>query len=114
MSEAASSVPSWAQEVGIFAVASVSIVVAIYKYVTTQLTKEVPPPVGASHVIESKLLRELIDALREHSEEDARVALRLNRGMGELREAVLEMSEVAKSHTEASIRLLQFMHRNQE
>ena len=115
---AASSVPSWAQEAGVFAVASISIVIAIYKYITTQISKDVKQPatatvgqVVAASFVDSKLLRELIDALREHSEENARIALRQTRGMGELRESILEMTEAARMQTDASLNLVRFMNR---
>lgn len=118
MSTTASSVPSWAQEAGVFAVASISIVIAIYKYVTTQISKDIKPTenvttgqIVAASFTDSKLLKELIDALREHSEEDARVALRLTRSMSELREALLEATEASRLQADATLNMLRFINR---
>jgi hypothetical protein len=119
MSTTASSVPSWAQEIAILVVGCISVIIAVYKYVTTQISKDVakiPGTTAATQVVaasftDSKLLKELIDALREHSEEDARIALRLTRSMTDLREALVENAEAARIQADSTLNLIRFIGR---
>jgi hypothetical protein len=105
--------------VGILAVGLVSVVIGVWKYVKTEASK-VPPVKAAEGVnlvvaasfIDSKLLRELIDALRESVEEQSRITLRLTRSQAELREATLESAETAKLQTDAILNMVRFMTRN--
>lgn len=114
----AAELPGWVQEASIFAVAATSIIVAVYRYLkteTSKLTTKTPTTestigqVVAASFVDSKLLKELIDALREHSEEHARVSLRTTRSHSELREAVLESNEVVRLQTDATLNLLRFI-----
>jgi hypothetical protein len=118
--EAAASLPSWIENASIFAVAIVSIVAGVYKYIKTEAGKTANKPeaipanvsqVVAASFVDSKLLRELIDTLREHAEEDARVAGRVTRSMNELREAIVESNEALKLQTDATLNMLRFINR---
>lgn len=114
-----SDLPSWVQEITIIAVACLSVVVAVYRYMKTEGSKSSGKALehGGGHVVaasfvDSKLLKELIDALREHEEESARVALRLTRSNSELREAILENTEITKLQTDATLNMLRFIRQN--
>lgn len=110
--------PSWVQEVSIFAVACVSIVVAVFKYVKTETTKTVKKPepqeVVAATFIDSRVLKELIDALREHAEESSRTAQRITRSSSELRETVIENTEAQRLQTDAMLNMLRFANRKHQ
>lgn len=95
------SIPSWAQEIIVIVVACLSILIAGYKYVTTQITTTAAKDNSTPIVVETKIIKELIDALREHSEEDARIAQRSCRAMAELREALLDNVEASRTQSEA-------------
>ena len=66
----ATALPPWAQVAAGIAIALVAAIVGVLKYVKTQET--VSPKPGAvlsASFIDSKLLKELIETLREHQEE---------------------------------------------
>lgn len=111
-----SNLPSWIQEVTIIAVASVSVIVGVWRYIRTEAGKaatgKTPENTGqivAASFIESKLLKELIDALREHQEEDARTALRVTRSQNELREALIENTEASRLQADATLNMIRFI-----
>lgn len=117
----APNLPDWVQQATIFAVAITSIVVAVYKYIKTEgpakTVAKAPEVVGqvvAASFVDSKLLKELIDALREHSEEHARVGLRVTRSQAELREATLELAEASRMQTDATLNMLRFVKQRGE
>lgn len=68
--------------------------------------------VVAASFVDSKLLKELIDALREHQEELARIGLRTTRSQTELREALLESTEASRMQADATLNLLRFINRS--
>jgi acyl-CoA reductase-like NAD-dependent aldehyde dehydrogenase len=116
----ASNLPSWIQEVSIFAVATVSIIVGVWRYIKTETAKapDKASQVNTGHVVaasfvDSKLLKELIDALREHQEELARIALRTTRSQSELRECVLENTEASRLQADATLNMIRFLSRRQ-
>jgi len=115
---AAAELPSWIQEISLFAVGAVSVILAVWKYVKTQgdASPKASAPNSNSQVIsasfvDSKLLRELIDALREHSEEHARIALRITRSNSETREDIKDLAEAVRMQTDASLNLVRFLTR---
>lgn len=114
-----SNLPGWIQEVSILAVGCVSIIIGVWRYIKTEAGKEKPKPaevagqVVAASFVDSKLLRELIDALREHQEEGARTALRITRSQNELRETLIENTESARLQADATLNLLRFINRTQ-
>ena len=116
MSATASSLPSWVQEISIVAVAAASVILAVYRYVKAQppiakAEKVEGAQVVAASFVDSRLLKELIDALREHHEETARIALRTTRSNSELRESIIEATEAAKLQADATLNMLRFINR---
>jgi hypothetical protein len=115
-----SNLPGWVQEVSIAVVAMVSIIVGVWRYVKTEGAKtpaKIEAAAGqvvAASFVDSKLLRELIDALREHQEELARIGLRTTRSQTELRESILENTEAARMQSDATLNLLRFINRTQK
>lgn len=109
--------PGWIQEIGIIATAIVAIFIGICRYAQAQADhdKEATPPNGsqvvAASFVDSRLLREMIDALREHQEENARIATRVIRSNTELREAIIEASENSKLLCDTQLNLLKFLKR---
>ena len=110
--------PSWIQEVTIFAVACVSVVLGVYKYIKTDgaKTENKPATVDTSQVVaasfvDSRLLKELIDTLRETAEELSRVGQRITRSNSELRESIIEDTEAIKLQTDATLNMLRFINR---
>lgn len=116
---AAAELPSWIQEISLFAVGAVSVILAVWKYVKTQGDASPKAPASNSSnsqvisasFVDSKLLRELIDALREHSEEHARIALRITRSNSETREDIKDLAEAVRMQTDASLNLVRFLTR---
>jgi len=112
-----SDLPSWIQQASVVAVGCVSVFIAVWRYVKTEAAKAPrAAEVSSSHVVaasfvDSKLLKELIDGLREHQEENARVALRVTRSQTELREAVLENTEANRMTADAMLNIVRFMNR---
>lgn len=110
--------PSWIQEVTVFAVACVSVFIGVWKYVNTNGGKEADKPatvntsqVVAASFVDSKLLKELIDTLRETAEELSRVGQRITRSNSELRESIIENTEAVKLQTDATLNMLRFINR---
>lgn len=108
--------PVWIQEASIAVVAMISIIVGVYRYIKTEglnkKSSEVTIPANnliVPSLIDTRLLRELIDALRENQEEVERVGLRLTRSQADLREGILDLAEAVRMQTDASINLVRFM-----
>ncbi len=103
MSEA--SLPSWIQEVVVLVVGSISIIIGVWSYIKTETGKlpkkeHKPADIVAASFIESKLLKELIEALREHQEEGARTALRLTRSNADLIEYLIRNTDALQRQTD--------------
>lgn len=112
--QAASDLPSWVQEVSIMAVACLSVIIAVVRYIKTESKKEGPKEIKVADVVaasfvDSKLLRSLIDTLRETSDEFERVSARNVRSSTDLREALIDTTEAIKLQTDTSLNLLRFM-----
>lgn len=110
----AASLPVWAQTGGTIAVAIVAAIVGVFSYLKKQAKEAVES--GSTNVlsasfIDSKLLRELIEALREHQEESSRDIKKLLRTTQDLREAVLENTESVIVQTDTSTNMLKFITR---
>lgn len=110
------SVPAWAQQIAVFAVAVLSVILGVYKYIKTEAGKSTNPAsatgsVVAASFIDSRLLRELIDTLREHQEELGRQSQRLMRSNTDLREAIIDSNEALRVQTDATLNMLRFITR---
>lgn len=111
-----SSLPVWAQAAGLIAVALVAAVVGVLRYLKTEAKADGVVASSTSSVIsasfiDSKLLRELIEALREHQDETGRDAKKTHRLMQDLREATNEMTEALIVQTDTTMNLVRFINR---
>ena len=113
----ASSLPVWAQGAGILAVALISAIVGVFKYLKTEAKTDT---VGATSTsssvisasfIDSKLLKELIEAMRELQEEQGRDAKKSHRLFQDLREAMNELNESTIVQTDTTMNLVRFINR---
>jgi hypothetical protein len=109
-------IPVWAQQIAVFGVMISSVILGIWKYFKTETEKvhkkeQEPEPtiVTAASFVDTKLLRELIDTLREHQEELGRQSQRITRSQGELRETLIEAVEAVHVQTNATLNMLRFM-----
>lgn len=111
--EVATQLPSWVQEVSIVAVACISTAIAIWRYVRAESKKDSPPSIKSTEIVmaftDSKLLKELIDTIRESDEEHARVTARLLRSNTELRESNIELVETLKVQSDALLNMTRFI-----
>lgn len=112
--EVATQLPSWVQEVSIVAVACISTAIAIWRYVRAESKKDSPPSIKSTEIVaasftDSKLLKELIDTIRESDEEHARVTARLLRSNTELRESNIELVETLKVQSDAILNMTRFI-----
>lgn len=113
-------ISEFGQQLIALAIFATSIIVGVIKYVKTEAGKpseKATEPVGAvvaASFVDSKLLRELIDTLREHQEEIARVASRETRSNSELREAIIESTEALRLQTDATLNMIRFITRQSQ
>lgn len=110
----ASSLPVWAQQAGIIAIAIVSAIIGVFKYLKTE--QKLPEASASNSVIsasfiDSKLLRELIEALRDLQDEQGRDAKKSHRLFQDLREAVNELNESLIVQTDTTMNLVRFVNR---
>ena len=111
------SIPAWAQQVTVFGVMLASVILGIWKYFKTETDKVHEKKdsntgvVTAASFVDTKLIRELIDTLREHQEELGRQSQRITRSQGELRETLIEAIEALHVQTNATLNMLRFMNR---
>lgn len=108
-------IPGWAQEITVFGVMIASVIVGVWRYFKTETDKiskkdtTHEPIVAAASFIDTKLIRELIDTLREHQEEIGRQSQRITRSQGELRETIIELIEGVHMNTNTSQNMLRFL-----
>lgn len=104
--------PEWVQIAGMFAIAITAAVVGVFKYLKTEATSESEKgSVLTASLIDSKLLRELIETIRESQEERSRDAKKTHRLMQDSREATNELNETMIVQTDATINLVKFINR---
>lgn len=109
-------IPVWAQQITVFGVMIASVILGVWKYFRTETdkikhTKPEESSVTAASFLDSKVLRELIDTLREHEEELGRQSQRITRSQGELRETMIELIEGLHVQTNATLNMLRFLNR---
>lgn len=112
-------IPAWAQQITLFGVMIASVILGIWKYVRTEADKighkspssEDTSSVTSASFVDSKLVKELIDTLREHEEELGRQTQRETRSEADLREAIIENTESIHLNTNAVLNMLRFMKR---
>lgn len=115
--EAVTQLPSWVQEVSIISVACISTVIAIWRYIRAESKKDgsttsiKSTEIVAASFVDSKLLKELIDTIRESDEEASRVTSRLIRSNNELRESNIELAETVKLQSDAILNMTRYIGR---
>jgi len=112
----ASSLPIWAQNAGILATALVAAIVGVFRYLKTEEKPEKTAGASSASVIsasfiDSKLLKELIEAMRELQDEQGRDAKKSHRLSQDLREAVTELNESIIVQTDTTMNLVRFVNR---
>jgi len=113
----ASSLPVWAQSAGIIAIAIVSAIVGVLKYLKTEAKADEPAAASKSSsvisasFIDSKLMTELIEAMRELQDEQGRDAKKSHRLSQDLREALNELNESIIVQTDTTTNLVRFINR---
>lgn len=112
----ASSLPVWAQAAGMIAIAMVAAVIGVIKYIKTESKVDVTTPTTTSSVIsasftDAKLLRELIEALRDLNEEQGRDTKKTHRLLQDLKEALNELNEATIVQTDTTLNLVRFINR---
>jgi len=114
-----STLPVWAQTAGIVALALVSAIIGVFKYLKTE-AKEIAaggpaatsnPSVISASFVDSKLMKELIEAMRDLQDEQGRDAKKSHRLSQDLREAVNELNESVIVQTDTTMNLVRFINR---
>jgi hypothetical protein len=113
-----SSLPVWAQGIFYAIIAIGTAGIGLFRYFKTEAKKETAalPAAGSSSVIsasfiDSKLLRELVEALRDLQDEQGRDAKKLHRLLQDVKEALSENSEAVLVQTDATLNLVKFVNR---
>lgn len=112
-----STLPVWAQNAGMIAIALISTIIGVFKYLKTETKNilssekgEITSAISASF-IDSKLLKELIDSIRELQDEQGRDAKKAQRLSQDLRESVNELNESIIVQTDTTMNLVRFINR---
>jgi predicted nucleic acid-binding Zn-ribbon protein len=108
--------PIWAQNAAMLAIAFVAAVLGVYRYLKTEAKTDTAATAVSSSVIsasfiDSKLLKELIEAMRELQDEQGRDAKKSHRLSQDLREAVNELNESIIVQTDSTMNLVRFVNR---
>jgi hypothetical protein len=111
-------IPLWAQQITIFGITLASVIIGIYKYFKTASEKvhhkePIESVVTGASFIDTKLVRELIDTLREHEEEMGRQSQRITRSQGELRESIIELIEGVHVNTNSLLNIVRFLNKRE-
>jgi len=115
-----SSLPTWAQAVFYLVIAIGTAGTGVWSYLKKEQKAADPvTPAGgtgaasviSASFIDSKLLRELIEAMRELQEEQGRDAKKLHRLLQDLRESLTELNETTILQTDATGNLVRFVNR---
>src|SRR5687767_7170541 len=113
--------PEWAQTASVVAIALVASIVGVFNYLKTQagkvVEKAVPTAANAAETAavvaasftDSRLMRELIDALRLTQEEYAREGLKNRRSNAELKDSVDQMTEAMHTSVDTTLNFLRFV-----
>ncbi len=112
-----SALPVWAQGLFYVIIAIGTASIGLFKYFKTEAKKD-PVATAATNnsvisasFIDSKLLRELIEALRELQDEQGRDSKKSHRLSQDLKEAMNEMTEAIIVQTDSTMNLVRFVNR---
>jgi predicted nucleic acid-binding Zn-ribbon protein len=106
------SLPIWAQGASLIAIALVAAIVGVIKYLKTEEKIDNNSVISASF-IDSKLLKELIETMREVQEEQRSDAKKSHRLSQDLREAINELNESIIVETDSTMNLTRFIKARQ-
>lgn len=104
-----------AQNAAMIAVAIVAAIIGVFKYLKGESNKEKTATtepsaaVVAASFLDSRLIRELIDAIRSGGEEFARESRKQNRIRQELTTALEETTDAVLSNTDATVNMTRFL-----
>ena len=104
------------QNAALLAVAIVTALIGVFKYIKTEATKSDKTPaadqqVMAASFIDSRVIRELTDTLRNHMDEYARQTRNMNKTRQDLISALEESTDAILSNTDAAVNMLRFLKR---
>lgn len=106
MSDSAALIPEWSQAIGTMLIGLVAVIIGVFRYVKTQLTKDAPTGHTSDILcIENRSLKDLTIAIRDHEDLVAREFKKHNRLGEELRESI-------EANTEASRALIGLFERS--
>lgn len=108
--------PIWAQAIAYIIIALGAATLGILKYVKTEEKPTLPSTVASAAIIsasliDSKLLKELIEALREFQDEQAREQKKTHRLIQDLRESMNELNESMIISSDTTMNLIRFINR---
>lgn len=114
-----SSLPQWAQAMFYIIIAAGTALTGVYSYFNKKAKEDDPSSAAGSSTasvisasfIDSKLLKELIEAMRELQDEQGRDAKKAHRLSQDLREAVNELNESIIVQTDTTMNLVRFINR---
>lgn len=107
-----SSIPLWAQGAGTIAIAIVAAIIGVFKYLKTQVK---PAESGlAATFIDPKLIKDVIQSVRDHEESFSRETKKSIRSEQELRDSIIENTEAMILQTDATTNLLKFINKRQQ
>lgn len=109
-----SNLPEWVQIASILAIAITAAIIGVFKYLKTEVKDDDnnKSSVISASLIDSRLLRELIEALRDLQEEQSRDSKKNHRLLQDLREAINELNEAIIVQTDSTINLVKFINRD--
>ena len=110
-----STLPIWAQNAGILSIAIISAVLGVFRYLKTE-AKDTPLNKGDKNsiveaFIDPKILKDLINAIREFQDEQSRDAKKAQRLSQDLKESVNELNESIIVQTDTTMSLVRFINR---
>lgn len=113
-----SSLPHWAQAIFYIILAMGTSGLALYRYAKTEAKPVAAAAANAASAsvisasfTDSKLLKELVEAIREFQEDLGRDSKKTHRLLQDLREAVNELNESTIVQTDTTMNLVRFINR---
>lgn len=111
-----SALPAWAQAIFYVVIAVGTAGTGILSYIKKQAKSDPVPsgagsPVVTASFIDSKVLKDLIDVLKDIQEDYSRDSKKTQRLMQELKEATVEQTEATIVQTDTTMNLVRFINR---
>lgn len=112
-----SSLPTWAQAIFYLVTAVGAASVGLWGYFKKEGKSEASTAAAASSsvisasLIDSKLLKELVEAIREFQDDQGRDLKKLHRLLQDLKESMNELNEATLVQTDTTMNLVRFVNR---